>query len=83
MSAIVPYVFDGAPIRVQLIDGVPWFVAIDVCAVLGIDVGGYRDRIGISVCALSIIQFNDHGPRLDRLGDRSHLRPELRSRIGT
>lgn len=58
-------------------------IRILICAVLGIDVGGYRDRIGISVCALSIIQFNDHGPRLDRLGDRSHLRPELRARIGT
>lgn len=58
-------------------------IRILICALLGIDVGGYRDRIGIPVCSLSLIQFNDHGPRLDRLGDRSHLRPELRSRIGT
>lgn len=58
-------------------------VRILVCALLGIDIGGYRDRIGIPVCALSVIQFNHHGPRLDRLGDRAHLRPELRSRTGT
>lgn len=36
MSAIVPYVFDATPIRVQVVDGQPWFVAADVCAVLGI-----------------------------------------------
>lgn len=58
-------------------------IRILVCALLGIDIGGYRDRIGIPVCALSVIQFNHHGPRLDRLGDRSHLRRELRLRAGT
>lgn len=58
-------------------------IRILICAVLGIDIGGYRDRIGISVAALSIIAFNDHGPRLERLGDRSHLRPEFRDRPGT
>lgn len=58
-------------------------IRILICALLGIDIGGYRDRIGIPVCSLSIIQFNDHGPRLDRLGDRSHLRPELVARVGT
>ncbi|MDY0966940.1 MULTISPECIES: phage antirepressor KilAC domain-containing protein [unclassified Sphingomonas] len=36
MNAIVPYVFDATPIRVQVVDGQPWFVAVDVCAVLGI-----------------------------------------------
>lgn len=58
-------------------------IRILICALLGIDIGGYRDRIGIPVCALSVIQFNHHGPRLDRLGDRSHLRRELRARTGT
>jgi broad specificity phosphatase PhoE len=58
-------------------------IRILICALLGIDIGGYRDRIGISVCSLSVVSFNDHGPRLDRLGDRSHLRPELRARVGT
>ena len=58
-------------------------IRILICAVLGIDIGGYRDRIGISVAALSIIEFNDHGPRLERLGDRSHLRPEFKDRPGT
>jgi broad specificity phosphatase PhoE len=58
-------------------------IRILICALLGIDIGGYRDRIGISVCSLSVVQFNEHGPRLDRLGDRSHLRPTLRARVGT
>ena len=54
-----------------------------ICALLGIDLGGYRDRIGISVASLAVIEFLDHGPRLERLGDRSHLRESLRSRPGT
>jgi broad specificity phosphatase PhoE len=58
-------------------------IRILICAVLGIDIGGYRDRIGISVASLSIINFELHGPRLEQLGDRSHLRPELRARTGT
>jgi len=58
-------------------------IRILICALLGIDIGGYRDRIGIPVASLAVVDFLDHGPRLNRLGDRSHLRPELRSREGT
>jgi probable phosphoglycerate mutase len=58
-------------------------IRILLCALLGIDVGGYRDRIGISVASLAVIEFHDNGPRLARLGDRSHLRTELRQRPGT
>lgn len=34
---------EKAPIRVQLVDGEPWFVAKDVCQVLGIE--KYRDAV--------------------------------------
>ena len=58
-------------------------IRILICALLGIDIGGYRDRIGISVASLAIVEFLDNGPKLARLGDRSHLRESLRNRAGT
>lgn len=58
-------------------------IRILICALMGIDVGGYRDRIGITVASLAIVEFHDNGPRLAKLGDRSHLRDELRHRPGT
>lgn len=54
-----------------------------LCNLLGIDLGRYRDRIAMPVASLSILSFNQHGPCLERLGDRSHLPPELRDRAGT
>lgn len=35
-SPISAYVFEGAPIRVIMIDGTPWWVLVDVCRVLDI-----------------------------------------------
>lgn len=58
-------------------------IRILICALMGIDVGGYRDRIGISVASLAVVEFHDNGPRLARLGDRAHLRESLRNRPGT
>jgi probable phosphoglycerate mutase len=58
-------------------------IRILICALLGIDVGGYRDRVGIPVASLAVVEFHGNGPRLARLGDRSHLREELRNRPGT
>lgn len=58
-------------------------IRIMLCALLGIDIGGYRDRIGISVASLAVVRFQDNGPLLAVLGDRSHLRPALRDRPGT
>jgi prophage antirepressor-like protein len=34
--AAMPFVFEGAEVRVAMRDGAPWFVLADVCAVLGI-----------------------------------------------
>ncbi|MDJ0662250.1 MAG: histidine phosphatase family protein [Crocosphaera sp.] len=56
---------------------------IMLCSLLGIDVGRYRDRIGMSVAALSIVEMAEHGPLVHIMGDRSHLRTELRQRYGT
>lgn len=39
----VPFNFEGKPVRVVLMDDVPWFVAIDVCATLGI--ANHRDAL--------------------------------------
>lgn len=58
-------------------------IRILVCALLGIDLGGYRDRVDTPVASLAVIEFHEHGPRLVRLGDRSHLRVALRDRAGT
>jgi broad specificity phosphatase PhoE len=54
-----------------------------LCHLLGIDVGSYRDRIHVPVASLSVVEMREHGPLLTRLGDRSHLRPELRDLPGT
>ena len=56
---------------------------IILCSLLGVDVGRYRDRIGMSVAALSIVEMAQHGPLVHVMGDRSHLRTELRQRYGT
>ncbi|MBE9139998.1 histidine phosphatase family protein [Nodosilinea sp. LEGE 07088] len=54
-----------------------------LCNLLGIDSGRYRDRIELPVASVSLVRFGDHGPRLAKHGDRSHLPEELDSRPGT
>jgi prophage antirepressor-like protein len=44
VSAIQPFQFDGTDVRVVTRDGEPWFVAADVCSVLGI--ANARDAVG-------------------------------------
>ena len=58
-------------------------IRILLSAMLGIDIGSYRDRIGVATASLAIVEFHEHGPLLTRLGDRSHLRQELRNLAGT
>ncbi|MEB3212756.1 MAG: histidine phosphatase family protein [Leptolyngbyaceae bacterium] len=58
-------------------------IRIMLCGLLGIDVGRYRDRINALVASVSIVRFDEHGPRLEVLGDRHHLPEELRNRAGT
>ncbi|NJK33553.1 MAG: histidine phosphatase family protein [Oscillatoriales cyanobacterium SM2_2_1] len=58
-------------------------IRIMLCSLLGIDLGRYRDRLDLPTCALSVLRFEKYGPMLQRLGDRSHLPPELAQRLGT
>ncbi|MEM9449408.1 MAG: histidine phosphatase family protein [Cyanobacteria bacterium P01_E01_bin.6] len=58
-------------------------IRIILCGLLGIDVGRYRDRINALVASVSIIRFDEHGPRLEVLGDRHHIPEDLRNRAGT
>ena len=56
---------------------------IILCSLLGIDVGRYRDRIGMPVASVSVVEMTGQGPLLKSLGDRSHLQEKLRMRPGT
>jgi probable phosphoglycerate mutase len=56
---------------------------IMLCSLLGIDVGRFRDRLGMPVASISIVEMATHGPLLHMLGDRSHLKERLRKRGGT
>jgi probable phosphoglycerate mutase len=58
-------------------------IRIMLCSLLGIDLGRYRDRIGIPVASLSIVEMAERGPLIGVMGDRSHLSRELREREGT
>jgi len=58
-------------------------IRIILCTLLGIDLGRYRDRINMPVAALSLVNFDVHGPMLTKLGDRNHLPEALRNRAGT
>jgi probable phosphoglycerate mutase len=58
-------------------------IRIMLCSLLGIELGRYRDRVNALTGSVSVVTFDQHGPRLDILGDRNHLRPELRNREGT
>lgn len=53
-------------------------IRILLCHLLGLDIGRYRDRIAMPVSSVSLVQLDDHGPMLQRLGDRDHLPSELR-----
>jgi probable phosphoglycerate mutase len=56
---------------------------IMLCSLLGIDVGRFRDRLGMPVASINIVEMATHGPLLHMLGDRSHLKERLRKRGGT
>jgi probable phosphoglycerate mutase len=58
-------------------------IRILVCALLGMDVRLFRDRIGQGVAAVSRFEMKKSGPMLVSLGDVSHLPAELRNIEGT
>jgi len=53
-------------------------IRVLVCALLGLDVGLYRARIGQSVAAVTVFEFREGGPLLRAMGDTSHLPDRLR-----
>ncbi|SRR5579883_396480 len=58
-------------------------IRIVLCALLGIDVGRFRYRLGCPVSSVSVVSFAGHGPLLEVLADRSHLPQELLQLEGT
>jgi broad specificity phosphatase PhoE len=58
-------------------------IRIILCALLGIDLGRYRDRISTLVGSISVVRFDIHGPLLERLGDRDHFDERLLALPGT
>jgi broad specificity phosphatase PhoE len=56
---------------------------IVVCALLGMDVREFRQRIAQPVAAISTFEIGPKGTMLVRLGDVSHLSAELRAEPGT
>ena len=76
-------------IRIDHVDGKVLIVShkatirIVLCALLGIDVGRYRYRLGCPVGSVSVVQFGEHGPLIGRMGDRSHMSERLKNLEGT
>jgi probable phosphoglycerate mutase len=58
-------------------------IRVLVCALLGLDVGLYRARIGQPVCAVTIFEFREGGPLMRAMGDTSHIPARLRSELHT
>ena len=58
-------------------------IRIMLCALLGIDVGRFRYRLGCPVGSVNVVEFGSHGPLLHALSDRTHLNEHLRNLPGT
>ncbi|MGA7936336.1 MAG: histidine phosphatase family protein [Kovacikia sp.] len=58
-------------------------IRIILCTLLGVDLGRYRDRIDCPAASVHVVKFDKHGPLLQRLGDRSFMDEQLRSRSGS
>lgn len=58
-------------------------IRIALCGLLGIDVGRFRYRLACPVGSLSTVVFDEHGPLVQRIGDRAHLSDYLKSLPGT
>ncbi|MDQ3070151.1 MAG: histidine phosphatase family protein [Acidobacteriota bacterium] len=56
---------------------------IITCALLGLDVRLFRDRIAQPVAAVTMFVLQNGAAQLAMLGDRSHLSAELRNQEGT
>jgi broad specificity phosphatase PhoE len=57
-------------------------IRIMLTSLIGIDVGRFRDRISIPVASVSIVEMAARGPLIRLMGDRCHLRKQLRNLEG-
>ena len=48
-------------------------IRILLCALLGIDLSQFRNRLACPVASVSVVEFTRNGPMLLALGDRGHL----------
>ena len=53
------------------------------CALLGLDVRLFRERIAQPVCAVTLFVVTSTTAHLTLLGDRTHLSDELKNQEGT
>ncbi len=58
-------------------------IRIILCALLGIDLGRFRQRLACPVGSITTVEWGTVGPQLLRLADRAHLPRELRELPGT
>lgn len=58
-------------------------IRIMICALLGMDVRLFRDRLGQGVAAVTKFEIKKGAAQLVQLGDVAHLPPELRNVEGT
>ena len=58
-------------------------IRIILCSLIGIDVGRYRYRLSCPTGSVSVVRFEEHGPFIERIGDRSHLSDRLKNLQGT
>ena len=49
-------------------------IRIITCALLGLPLGRFRDRIACPTASITTFEFNDRGVMLTRIGDTNHLR---------
>lgn len=86
MSAVEVFQFPvtGARVRTTVIDGEPWFVAADVCAVLGYGDGGARSVVGrLPERMRGVTEFNTPGgtQRLTIINEAGVYRLVMRSTL--
>ena len=49
-------------------------IRVITCALLGLALGRFRDRVACPTSSLTSFEFGDRGPMLVRIGDTTHLR---------
>ena len=58
-------------------------IRVMVCALLGVPLGRFRDRVACPTASLTTFEFGERGGMLTRLGDVSHLGTRLTGHLGS